>query len=1237
MSVHQVPRESAADLVRWLSAIRARARVLLVTHRIAIVTAIFLAAAIAGAVLDYLARFPAPVRMVAWTFAVGALGIGIWRFVVPAVRLRPSLTTIALRVERLRPELKGLLAAAVDFESAEHTSASDTPTPELARALERVVLREAVGKWRASAGDAGLVKVAPAARGAAWFLLILALALAPAINSPALWSTGAQRILTPWSGAAWPKRTGVADVTATQVHALGSALPLRAALTKWSGPLASADVTVRYRLEGVEGAAGTERRELLTLQDTAVRAGTDNQEWPMFERLIEPAGTKVVYRFETEDDATPWMHVTLVEPPRVESATATITPPSYSSLLTAEVDLGTGLDERAVAPPMLAGSRIRLDIRFNKNATLADHATIASIVGDTAIVENESASGSNIQAELVLRNPARIPIRLIDTYGIESVEDPVFVLNAQIDGPPAAAITDPNADIRVIPTAVVDITGEGRDDVGLAWVAAAYAHMAPAGRQTGRPSNPGGAVEPAGGEVELGRETVGDEARTTLSIRRTIDLATLKVEPGDEIHVTAIAKDLFAADPVLGAEARRDDPVRSSARIIRIISPDDLIEEIREGLTEIRQAAIRIEGNQTQAKDNGASAGASSEVRRAQAEVADRLTRQIEALDRIEQRVDRNRLDDTALKELLDEASETATRARDAAEQAAAGLERSAAAAPKDQAAPVDEPTSRAQDQALEETRRLVELLDRGEDTWVVESRLRQMLDAQRMLQNQTEAVARNTAGRSREQLSPDQRAAVDQLAEDQNRLAEEFDRLVEEMSRREQALREADPTAAEGLQSAGQRARKEQTSETMKQAAEQARQNQMSNAGEQQQKAEQSMQGMLADLQSGAQKRDERLRRLLRDLAQSIDGLITDQEAQIEALQAAIAGTRNPDGLDAGMITLNRNTLSVADQAKTGGAEVAVVATLLENASEAQVQAITALREQPALLEKASNQENRSLIALREARKAAEKEQDRQAKKEIDEKKAKLRAEYRAMLEKQVAIRGQTQEFMGKPELDRRDRVRLRRLSDPQKEIRTSLQEMVAKMPELLEATVFEHAHKRLDDSVDRAATSLDAAQADRAAAREDVAIGILQGLVRALDESKPDDKKFDDGAGGGGGGGAQSGQGKNALVSAAQELALLRSIQTVVANETSLVDQEQSSEARREMLKDLAAQQRELADIAGGLLSKFNQQNPVDVLPKPEPPPHDEADPDKPAEDPAPDPAPPPPDPNDKKGGAP
>jgi hypothetical protein len=99
--------------------------------------------------------------------------------------------------------------------------------------------------------------------------------------------------------------------------------------------------------------------------------------------VAKDAKVELEFWFESADDQTRPAKLLLVEPPAVVAATATITPPAYvggaaasqtalkgaargAVLTRQDVELGAGSDERAATPPILQGSRVRLNIAFNK-------------------------------------------------------------------------------------------------------------------------------------------------------------------------------------------------------------------------------------------------------------------------------------------------------------------------------------------------------------------------------------------------------------------------------------------------------------------------------------------------------------------------------------------------------------------------------------------------------------------------------------------------------------------------------------------------------------------------------------------------------------------------------------------------------------------------------------------------------------------------------------------------------
>lgn len=1194
----QTPEHPVERLSRALVRLRTRARFLLLARWVGLILGAVVGAALLVALIDFALRLPTGVRVVVWILAVAGILAALGRWVLPSARFNPKLTDLALRVEASRPEIRGLLASAIDFAEHGDVSAGDDQS-ELSRGLEQHVIDTALREWT-DALAAHLLRPAPALRAVALLAVAAAIALSPLAFAPGLWTIGAKRVLAPWSDASWPKRTGVADTTDLQVYPLGRSLILRAALTRSNRPAASTDVFVRYRLIN-DAKVGSSRRELLTLQPQTVEVPGAKGQSPLFERRVEPVAGAIEYRFETEDDQTEWKRIKLVEPPAVVAGEADIKPPHYAAgdeSPVVNVDLGPGTDERAVAPTALVGSRVNLDLRLNKPARLLSPdgkvaQSLAALVDpDTATIENASVSGDHLTATLTLKSTLRLPIALIDEYDIRSVDEAVFIFGAAQDNPAGATITDPATDMTVLATAAVKVRAEGRDDVGLDWVSVQRQDRKPAGRPGSEPSPPGGATEPVGEPVEIARAApAGDKLVAT--VETTLDLTPLELEPGDEVQLTALAADLY------DAQGTRREPTRSASRILRIVSTQDFVEEIQSQLSDVRQAAIRIEAQQGDVQTATQQSGADPANRRGQSQVSERVARQVDAVDRIEQRVAQNRLDDTGLKEMLDESRDTLNRAGKAASQAAKGMDEAAAKAEGKKAPPAGKQVEQDQQKVRDELAQLIRMLDAGQDNWVVRKGIQSLLEEQKKLKQRAEQMAAQTAGRDVQDLKPDERQRLDDIAKKQDELAQKLDDLLEEMRQRQEALRKNDPMAAMGMAAAAQRAQREKPSQSMRQASKSAQENQMSNASREQQQAADSLEEMLKDLDSGDRQRDEVLRRMLLSIIQSIDALILQQKGEIKDLDQAVNAAQDLSALDKGMITLNANTLGVVDQAREGGVDLAQVADLLKRAASHQENAVGALRAAPIDAKQARQFEALSLSTLEEAKRVAEEVQKKLQQQDLERRKHELRQAYRDALEKQVALRADTEPFSRLDELSRRDRVRVRTQAETQQAIRAQLAEIAKNTEEFQEARVYEHAHQRLDKFTAAAADALADADPKAALPRQDAVIDTLKSIILSLKDPEPDPTDFSDSNSGGGGGG-QQGAGADQLVTMIGELTLLRAMQQGVADETASFDKGEV-QAEPEDLTDLAGEQGDLAKVAEDLVSRL--RGGAGTLPPPTP----------------------------------
>ncbi len=1198
---------SAKALVEALARVRSRARLLLLVRRIGLLVALVLIAALLGGLLDAWLRFPSALRVAAWLGVIGFVVWAVWKFVLPAARFCPSLTDVALRVEHARPETEGLLASAMDLSGVAGSAGEGVGAGPTHDALAARVVTDALRAFKATDALA-IINTTPAARAASASVLALLLVLVPALLAPSLWTIGAQRIFTPWTDATWPKRTGIADATRLhdeRVHSLEEALPVRGLLTKWRRDPEAEDVAVRYRSFDSNGQSGRTQRALLTMQG-------DQEGGYLFERLIEPSGSAMEYRLETEDDATEWTRVRLVEPPAVASASVRITPPVYATggaERTGEaLDLGPGYDERAAAPASLAGSRVELDISFNRAGVLLAAGddeegqapsleTLRSALGSSARVTSFQASDNAWSVEMILNDTTRFVLPLVDEYGIASVDTSVYRFDAVPDRAAASTITTPERDMTVLPGAVVDVEAEGRDDVGLSRVALE--------RQTWKrnvESGPGGAMESQGGfqtvtEVSLEDGTVEEKA-TARAVRASLDLAELGLEPGDEVLLAALASDLFVD---ANGEARA--PTRSSGRVLKIIGEDEFVREVREALAGVREGAIRLEQQQADLREATGERGAERTTTRAQAQVAQRLEQRLEELENIAERVDENRLDNQALSELLEEAQNATERAAQSASSAAQSLSQARAALdPQETDASLPEEEARAvADEQLrteQELADLIEMLDRGEDNWVVRNQITQLLEQQREIQQQTGQLGQETAGLTPEELSEAQRRELEDIVREQEELAEDTEQLLEDLRAREQAMRESDPAGAEALRQAAQRAEQRQTTQSMQEAAEQAQQNQTSEAQQNQEEAAEALEEMLEDLDESERNRKEQLRRALFSLEQSIQALIDSQTDQIALLEAGGTPARE---LALNMVQLADNTSAVSAEARATGPELSGVANLLDRALDAQAGAIGKLRGEPASIDGAAALEGRSLELLAQALEATEALEEQLEQEEMEERKRELKRAYREALELQVTLRERTRPFAEMEELSRRDRVRLRQLGPSQVEVREKLEQIRDGAEEMAEARVYDYAHRRMARLSEQAEEAMSVASATGAVRRQDAIVDTLADLLESLEDPEQEDDPFQNDAGpqeGGGGGGGGQGQPEQLFEDLGQ-LRLLRELQIMIADDTAMVDG--GGESLLGDLSALAAEQNELAGIAADLIEKITESPvPLDFLPE-------------------------------------
>ena len=1154
-----------------------RARAVLLAEAWCRTLALVVAAVFVLVVLDFVFRLPRPVRVL----HLAALGYGgyvvVRRVLLPALRFRPRESEIALRIERAEEAARARNRLASGLELG---SGGDADGGGLSAAMTREAAREA-DSIATDLGGRRFVSARAAGRAGMVLAATLLVVSAAGLFRPQLAGIGLTRALWPFAGTAWPKRTVVADATGIEMHPIGEALPMRAVLTRTHLSPGNTEVVAFYRVVS-GGEAGARQRVVLTSQQRRESVGGADGE--LYERLIEPAGVlaegdEIEYWFETEDNRTESVRVRLAERPRVTRISATVTPPAYAasvrgSFLAAE-DMAVSRDSGGVAvvQPVLAGSSFAIRLTTNKAAALAAGSDEREASPDAELPDGWTREDARtLVYSGVADERTRLDVELVGEDGLVSTEPVAVVLQVTSDAPAAVTITDPPYDESVLATASVGLRAEARDDLGMRWLALE--------RQSATPpaGSEGAAPEGADDAVRLGAVEAADgDSALALTVEASLDLASIGVRAGDEVWLTAVGRDIFAA-----AEDPEADPrvIRSAVRRLRIIDEATFVSQIQGELAGVRRAAIEIDAAQSEVGLAGAADGdedARRERAERQASLTDRLDAQRGAIQRLGTRAARNGLDDDTLEGMLDDAGALLREATEASEDATSALERSESA--PEAAAEAEA----AQGQVRENLESLISMLDQGQDNWVARRTVEGLLAEQRELAAATQALGDQTMGRSREQLSAEELTELERIAERQRDAAERARRALDSLAERAEALERFDAAQADAMSQAARRGRQERVEQQMREAASQVDQNQTRAAAQGQQAAAEALEQMLEDIDSADEARDEALRRVLASVLDSLESLIDEQEAQIDALaieqdEGALPALADP------MVRLASNTLGLLDEIGTQR-DLASVASLVGQASDAQERAVGALRE--GSRDSADDAERESLSKLQDARTEAERLEEQAQDRESARQRAELRTAYRELLEQQVAIVTDTEPMVG-VELDRRARAQVRALGQRQGGVGESLTALRDATEELAEATVFDLAHRRIESASRAAEEQLLGGTADEDVLRRQASVvRLLQSLLAALAEENQPPGASEQQAGGGGGGGSG---GETPIVPEIAELKLLRAMQAEAMEWTRNLDEAGRRPLPAE-LSELADLQSELAGRAAELVEKLTQ----------------------------------------------
>jgi len=1151
-----------------------RAKALLMVQRAASLFVILLASVVILIALDFAARLPSSARMFLLVVGAGSFLYASARRMAPVIRLNPTVTQIALRLEETLPMLRGRLASGVEFAS----SGTDRLNPLARRAVEDLQSRLAgTSLWRH-------LRVGPAMREAGILALVSVLVSIIALSAPGATMTGLKRLFAPLSGAQWPARTAVTSLMnevlpSGLVHPRGQRLALRARNLTPGAPRGRVDALVRFERGGEWGAW---ERVLLTHQHDDVH-----------ERLVETAAEALEISFVTSDAGTETERILLPQSPAVEKCVLSVSPPRCAAgvIGTLVADLGNGQDERArVDQPALAGSDASMTITLNRPVPVPAEgperdawlskllgregavSPVLSIVGE----EDERAAAFTLQWTLL--EPEQIDLTLTDEYGLNNLAPIRFIIPVVADAPPSVSVTEPDRNMAVLPTAVVPLAVEAVDDVVLKQVGLMIEIQRKGSEAWESVPNPSG--------VE--GERAADSARARLDT--VLDLGAIRVAAGDVVRLTGWARDACAAE---------DAPAGASGpRLLRIIDDVEFQTLVRQQLSIVRQNAIRIEAQQGEVQELVQAQGVVPGADRLQSQVTERIEAQRQAVSAAQDLLERNRHDDPELAQLLRQSADLLSFAGRRAQAAQQALEQGTGA----------EPIVRDQQEVRDELSDLIALLDRDEDTWLTQRQLEQVIDDQRRLNERTAAVAQRTIGRPMEELETGEREELGDIAEMEREIGTRTRELIDEMRRRSQALESVDPQAARGMEAGADAGERRQVERDMNAAAERTERNQMQGAMAAQESATQTLDEMLRGVTETRKAKAETLLRALESLLESIKRLIAIQESEILALEQAVR-SGSFDGRDLALIRLNQNTRAVAVEARHASQDTRRIGRVLDAAAGAQGTAIAALRRDPIAADESQTAQNFALEQLREALRLAEELDQQTRNEEAVRERERIVSAFRGMAERQVLIREETM-TLPEGELSRRQLADARRLGSAEEEIRKELLDLSGSVQDLADSEVFTYMLALVTGWCDEVSQSL--WEGGAGAVVTDRQMMIAQNLVRTAEsiEEGEDDSAFAREQGGeeqdaGGGSGGGSGSGGGGILPPVAELRRMQAFQRELLEQTRRIDAQTGVAAatRQRRVGELAQMQKEALRLVRKLAEKMQ--------PRAE---------EKPAEDPAP-----------------
>ncbi|MGE0707548.1 MAG: hypothetical protein AB7N76_10610 [Planctomycetota bacterium] len=704
------PRALAA-----LAALRARIRLALLGRGGArlVLVALLLGAISYG--LDRPLRLDWTPRLALWLVGMALLLAELWRRVLrPGLRELPDVE-LARAYERTHPSLGWRLLSAVQF-------AAGARAVETSAALAAGVVQDA----EAAAGGlaaAAAVPAKPVAQrlGLAALGVLLAALLCGRFPDEA--RTWALRNLLLSPSVRWPQDTYL------ELLSFNGKTPLE--LRDRYAVARGADVEL---VVGVRQGEVPRRVYLLTdgLPGGDQPAAFDDLGQGKFRILVQRVANDFSFEVEGNDEHLGPYAVTAVVPPFVQEVRLAVEPPAYTKKPQRELALDSG----NLSFPV--GTKLTLTATVSKNLTggwlVAQDAASKEprrLAGE--LLGSAQEGTKRFQVSWTLEDSGQYELGVLDHEGAGLEAPPRFGVVAIPDQSPSARLELEGVGLNVTAEAVFSFKAGAEDDYGLGEGAL---HVRPSGRppaptppapKPGEPPKPVPArpadevvIRPLPGLAKDGKE------------QGSFDLTPLKLEPKMAVTVWVEVRD----------ENPRGKQAGSSPSVaLRVVSPEQLLNELLRRLYEERQQLERMAGDEEGLARELASLGPEALKRgpATQRDVTRVVARAGERVERVVVEMISNKLLDQAtwsrLREQVVKGLDDLTRAELAA---ALGAAEAAAQAEAGALGPLAEAAAETSRAVAVRLRAIVELMGRIEELAEVVSQLKRIIRKQRDLMDET-------------------------------------------------------------------------------------------------------------------------------------------------------------------------------------------------------------------------------------------------------------------------------------------------------------------------------------------------------------------------------------------------------------------------------------------------------------------------------------------------------------------